>query len=129
MAFIKENLNPEEEITDDCVVRAISKVLGDTWEETYIGVVMSGLKHHDLFQKGYVWMDYLTGKGFKKYSIPNTCPDCYSIRDFCADHPRGTYLLGTGSHVVAVIDGDYFDSWDSGEEVPLFYMQRRDNGV
>lgn len=129
MAFIKENLNPEEKITDDCVVRAISKVLGDTWEETYIGVVMSGLKHHDLFQKGYVWMDYLTGKGFKKYSIPNTCPDCYSIRDFCADHPRGTYLLGTGSHVVAVIDGDYFDSWDSGEEVPLFYMQRRDNGV
>lgn len=125
MAYVKENLNPEEKITDDCVVRAIAKVLGDTWEETYVGVMMCGLMHHDLIQKGYVWMDYLTGKGFTKYSIPNTCPDCYTIREFCADHPKGTYLIGTGSHVVAAIDGDYYDSWDSGDEIPLFYMQRR----
>ena len=56
--------------------------------------------------------------------IPNTCPDCYTIADFCNDHPYGTYILATGTHVVAVIDGDYYDTWDSGNEIPIFYWQK-----
>jgi hypothetical protein len=68
-----------------------------------------------------VWGAVLREEGFKRYIIPNSCPDCYTVKDFCIDHPRGTYVLGTGGHVVTVVNGDYFDSWDSGEEVPIFY--------
>jgi hypothetical protein len=28
-------------------------------------------------------------------------------------------MLATGTHVVAVIDGNYYDTWDSGDEVPI----------
>jgi hypothetical protein len=50
---------------------------------------------------------------------------CYTIKEFCKDHPIGDYLLGTGSHVVAVLDGNYYDTWDSGSEVPIYYFKRR----
>lgn len=71
-----------------------------------------------------VWGTYLTEKGFRRFSIPNTCPNCYTIKDFCRDNSIGTYIIGTGSHAVAVIDGDYYDTWDSGDEVPIYFFKR-----
>ena len=46
-----------------------------------------------------------------------------TVREFAKDHPEGKYILGTGTHAVAVIDGDYIDTWDSGDEVPIYYFQ------
>jgi hypothetical protein len=71
-----------------------------------------------------VWGTYLYNMGYDRYLIPNTYPRCYTIRDFAYDHPRGEFIVGTGTHVVAVINGDYYDSWDSGEEIPLFYWRK-----
>jgi hypothetical protein len=48
------------------------------------------------------------------------------VRDFARDHPRGTYLLGLDGHVVTVIDGDWLDVWDSGDETVLFVWSRKD---
>ena len=59
-----------------------------------------------------------------RYLIPNSCPDCYTVRDFCFDNPRGAFLLATGSHVVTVIDGDYYDTWNSGSEVPIYFWTK-----
>lgn len=129
MAFIEYNPNPEGKRTDDCVVRAITKVTGYDWERVYAELAVQGMKYHDLFEKNYVWINYLRGKGYSRFVIPNTCPDCYTVAQFAEDHPRGTFLLGTGTHVVAVIDGDYYDTWDSGHEVPVFYLWRDEDGL
>ena len=59
-----------------------------------------------------------------RYTIPNTCPDCYTVEQFCVDNDRGLFLLATGSHVVAVKDGLYFDAWDSGNEIPIYYWRK-----
>ena len=71
-----------------------------------------------------VWGEYLRGIGFKREAIPNTCPSCYTIRQFCEDHPEGRYAVATGSHVVAVIDGDYYDAWDSGHETAVYFFRK-----
>ena len=54
-------------------------------------------------------------------------PDEYSVIDFCEEHPTGTYLLALREHVVCVRDGQYYDSWDSGEESPVYYWQKKEN--
>lgn len=48
--------------------------------------------------------------------------DDYTVEDFCIDHPNGKYLLAIDGHVVTVIAGFYFDTWeDSGREIPIYY--------
>ena len=71
-----------------------------------------------------VWDSYLRGWGFIRRVIPNTCPDCYTVWDFCNDNPEGSYILAIGDHIVAVVSGNYYDSWDSGSEVPIYYYTK-----
>ena len=125
MSYIFYNPNPQRKLVGDCVVRAVSKVTGQDWEKTYIDLVLQGFIMSDMPSANYVCGAYLASRGFVREVIPNECPDCYTVKNFCEDNPEGTYVLATGSHVVAVIDGDYYDSWDSGEEVPM-YMWRKE---
>ena len=50
--------------------------------------------------------------------------DVYTVRDFCEDNPLGTFVLAIHEHVVCVVDGDYYDSWDSGGEIPIYYWTK-----
>lgn len=115
------NSNPVGVKVGDCAVRAVGKALGVDWESAYIMMALNGYLMGDVMSSNNVWGSVLRQNGFKRYPIPNTCPDCYTIKDFCDDHPDGIFVLGTGTHAVCVEDGDYFDSWDSGGEVPIYY--------
>lgn len=123
--FVYYNPNPRNrKNVGDCTVRAVSKALGISWETAYIDLVMQGYFLADMPSSNVVMSSYLHSKGFKKHVIDDLCPDCYSIKDFADEHFRGTYILGTGTHVVCVVDGNYYDSWDSGDEVPVYYYQK-----
>lgn len=127
--FIKFNANPKQKNAIDCTVRAISTVTGKEWHEVYSGVCAKGYEECDMPSSNSVWTAYLIDIGFRRRMIPDTCPMCYTIRDFCRDHPCGRYVVGTGTHVVAIVDGNYVDSWDSGGEVPLFYFEEGNHGI
>lgn len=124
MKYIFYNPNPLGLSVGDCTVRAISKVTGLSWQETYLYLLIQGYMMSDMPSANRVWGELLKSFSFKRQLLPDTCPDCYTIRDFCRDNPIGTYLLGTGEHVVAVIDGNYYDSWDSGNEIPIYFFER-----
>jgi hypothetical protein len=53
--------------------------------------------------------------------VPNTCPDCYSVEEFCAEHPYGIYVVKSENHVAAVIDGVLYDSWPSQDKTVIYY--------
>lgn len=124
MSWIPYNVNPAGRNVGDCTVRAISKATKQEWEDTYSGIAVQGLMMYDMPSANSVWSAYLKSKGFERYMIPNTCPDCYTVKDFCKDHPKGTYVVALGTHVVAVEDGNYYDTWDSGEEIPIYYFEK-----
>lgn len=126
MAFKNCNPNPYNNLVIDCTVRAISIATGQSWDETYIGLAVEGYVIKDMSNSNRVWGSYVKRLGFKKFSLPNTCPDCYTVKQFCVDYPRGTFLLATGNHVVTVVDGDYYDTWDSGDEIPVYFWTKGD---
>lgn len=118
------NPNPQNKRVGDCVVRAISKAIDQTWEQTYIELSLLGYLMGDLLSSNPVWGAYLKSRGFVREMIPSECPECYTIADFCREYPHGVYVIGTGSHAVAVIDGIIFDAWDSSAETPLYFWRK-----
>lgn len=118
------NVNPDSNKVDDCVVRAIALAMNCDWDDIYNDLCLMGKELKAMPSTNFVWDAYLRRNGFHRYIIPNGCPACYTIRQFCKDYPYGNYILATGSHVIAVIDGDFYDTWDSGNEVPIWYYER-----
>jgi hypothetical protein len=120
------NPNPVGRRVGDCAVRAIAKALDIDWETAYLKNVINGFQMGDVPSSDSVWGATLRQNGFYRKSIPDTCPDCYTAKDFCEDHPQGVYVLGFGGHVATVKHGDLFDSWDSSNEVPQYYWYKED---
>lgn len=118
--FIHENPNPQGNVVGDCVIRAISIATGMPWEKVYVEIAIQGFLMGDMPSSNSVWGEYLQEIGFTK----EVCRYCSSVRKFCENNPHGTFILATGSHVVAVIDGNYYDTWDSGDEHPIFYFRK-----
>lgn len=119
------NKNPLNLNTGDCVIRAISTVLDDSWDNVYVDLSRKGLSMFRILTDNGVWGAFLRDKGFIRGSVDNSCPACYTIRDFAFDNPEGAYVLGTGNHAVALIDGTYYDTSDCGDETVLYYWKAR----
>lgn len=120
------NPNPAGRNVGDCAVRAVAKALGTDWETAYAMIAEAGYQMGDMPSADSVWGAVLRKNGFYRHALPNTCPDCYTARDFCADHPRGVYVLGFGGHVATVVNGILYDSWDSSNNIPQYYWYRKE---
>lgn len=105
----------------DCCIRALSKALGQTWEQTYIRLCLYGYKLADMPSSNMVWGTYLRDMGFTREPTTKQC----TVREFTRRHPTGIYVLALQGHVVSVADGCYFDTWDSGNEVVYYFWHRR----
>ena len=127
MGFIQKNYNPLNKHVDDCVIRAIATVTGKDWDEIYLALVSEGYYEKDLPNGNMVWGNYLLSHGFSRHSISDTCPLCYTVKQFVKDHKYGIYVLCDGSHTIAVVDGYYIDTWDSGDRTVLFYYRKDDD--
>ena len=123
--WVKFNNNPMSRTVGDCAVRAVSLALGVDWEEAYNLIADAGFAMGDMPSSDSVWGAVLRQHGFYREAIPNSCPDCYTVEDFVKDFPRGVYVLGFGGHVATVIDGDLYDSWDSSNEVPVYFWYKK----
>ena len=115
------NPNPVSRNVGDCSIRAVSAALGIDWETAFALVSNNAYQMGDMPSSNAVFGSVLRQHGVKRHIIPNTCPDCYSIGQFAADHPDGVYVVGTGNHVVTVKDGWILDTWDSSNEIPMYY--------
>ena len=122
MSYKYFNPNPVKATAGDCVVRMYCAITGKSWAVAYEKLADRGAEMGDMPNAKVVWVSLLRDLGFQKKTVPNYCPDCYTIKQFAKEHPYGLYAVCTGTHVVAVVDGDYMDSWDSGEEAIMFYL-------
>lgn len=125
--FRKWNPNPMGlDHVEDCVQRAISAALDVPWEAAsdivHEAAKAMGLPEHS----DAVWGAVLRQNGFYRAILPNACPDCFTVRDFCLEHPRGVFVLKTNGHVVTAIDGRVFDTWDSTDEPVIYYWYRKE---
>lgn len=124
--WIEYNPNPTGRRVGDCAVRAVAKALNTDWETAYAMISSNGFQMGDMPSSNSVWGAVLRQNGFYRKAIPNTCPDCYTAEDFCREYPKGVYVLGFGTHVATVINGNLYDSWDSSKEIPQYFWYRKE---
>ena len=123
MSYQYYNPNPvrSDGRVSDCAVRAVAKALDITWERAYSELATNGFLMGDLLNSAIVWGSVLRMHGFSRDIIPNTCSDCYTVADFCNEHPDGIYVLKSDNHVATVVNGVLYDSWNSSMNVPQYY--------
>lgn len=129
MSYIFYNPNTVSPYAGDCVVRAIAKYFGWDWQRAYLEICLHGAMLWDMPRDNRVWSNFLETRGLIRHHIPYFC----TVKEFCDEHPIRCilsidvgYTSATsgpirGNHVVCAIDGNYYDAWDSGDEVPLDY--------
>lgn len=125
----------EKDIKDkvgDCQIRAFCKALGLTWLEAFDMTIpiCRELQTYTIFDCdlkktkaametfGFVY----TGISNKKGSTRPT------VESFAKAHPHGTFIVTVAGHVVAVVDGKYYDTWDSGWRSMYGYYELKKQG-
>ena len=121
--WIRCNPNPLGKNVGDCVIRALAVATDQSWRDTYRDLCRTGEILADLPNSNAVWGTYLRRKNAEQFLLPESCPECITVRAFCERYPAGVYVIGTGDHAIAVIDGDWYDSFDSGNETPTYFWR------
>lgn len=109
--WVYYNSNPLERRVGDCAIRACCKATGRSWDDVYDSLSAIAKHKKDIMSANDVWDDYIEMYGYERVSLP---PYRINVIDFCEEHPNGDYVLGLDEHVVAVSDGHYYDTWNSG---------------
>ena len=108
----------------DCTVRALMKLLEITWVEAYDELCKQGRKQMRMPNEMPCVAAVVESYGYKKQSIPvvkgSKRP---TVAAFAAHYKQGRYLLNVANHVVACVDGHYYDSWDCGEKCVYNYWE------
>lgn len=120
MNYVFYNPNPTGKNVGDCTVRAISKALDQKWKETYMGLAIQGFVLGDMPSANATWGAYLLRHGLRR----ELAPDGITVREFADEHPNGTYVLALSGHVVCVQNGTLYDSWDSRNEIVLYFWRK-----
>lgn len=116
----KYNPNPAGAKVGDCTIRALSKALHKSWQETYIDLCTYGYFMCDMPSANNVWGRYLKENGFERHMAPEL-----SVNEFLERNPEGIYVMALSGHVVCAVDGDYYDTWESGNEMPIYYWRKK----
>lgn len=112
----------------DCQIRALSKALGVSWVEAFNLTIpiCREVQCYTIFDGSCnIGKDNLKKLGFEYHGISNkkgaTRP---TVDSFAKDHPTGAYICKVAHHVVAVVDGKYYDTWDSGWRSMYGYYEK-----
>jgi len=109
------NLNPINSLSSqDCVIRAICVTTDMSWVEIYNELVKKGIELYDMPNSNIVWGIWLQEHGF--VLEPVEVPEFPTVATFVKEHPKGTYILSTDTHIVGVVDGIYYDTFDCGNK-------------
>ena len=118
--FVNYNANPKGRITDDCVVRAICTAMRKPYEEVSRDLFEIGVKTGYTMYDDKVYGKYLEQNGWIKMRQPRKANGRkYTGKEFCdygrikTEADRRMIAHIGGHHIVAIIEGRVWDTWDS----------------
>lgn len=104
------NANAKGKSVNDCVVRAISKAEGKSWDKTYDELSNIAQSEGILLDDVNFVEDYLD----KRYRrVPHHSK---TVGEFIKEYKKGTYLITMPGHITCIINGTLYDTFDCRKE-------------
>ncbi len=104
----------------DCTIRALAKALNITWLEAFdltipvcrreqipnIFYAPASIRNALMHELSFEYTPISNKKGSKRPTV----------EEFAKAHRKGSYICNVANHEVAVVDGKYYDTWNSGRK-------------
>ncbi len=99
----------------DCVIRALTKATNKDWFTIFDELIPYARELPALPNNKVAYEKYLLDNGFKYFGISNRKGSKRpTVLGFAESHEEGTYVLNIANHMVSVVDGRYYDTWNCG---------------
>lgn len=113
------NPNPLGKNTGDCSIRSYCAAFGVTWDQAF-DIATKIAKNEKCIPDAVNVCDKVLTEHFhmvvdEEYSKINK-NDRLTVNEFTMMHPVGTYVVTTRGHQIGIKNGEYWDSWDSGDK-------------
>ena len=115
MQFINYNANPKNRKTTDCVIRALSTALNNSWENTYRSLVDFSIKQGLMVNDKRAYTNYLKAKGYEMLKMPrHTDNTRYTVKEFVDELAKANtiYIISVANHLTVVKDKVLLDTWN-----------------
>lgn len=113
------NPNPKGKNIGDCTLRAYCAAFDISWEEAFDVASEIAKENGSLIQyvAEKVLVDHFGCTLDDKYNKKVVKQkDRITVAEFATTHPYGIYILHMRNHLVTLRNGEYWDSWDSGDK-------------
>lgn len=116
-AYRVYNANAQNRNTTDCVIRALSLVYDLDYRDVHNE--LNRIKRDEGFVAFNSFRTYATFLRRHGFESTEDISDIVTVDEFADAHPDGTYCVhcknptGSSTHMVAILDGTIYDSWDS----------------
>lgn len=110
----------------DCSIRALTKYFGITWLEAFDGLVKYARQTQQMVNALSNIKLYMEDLQIPYTSIYEPkAKNKTTVNDFAKAHKEGRYVLyikaGYTTHLVTVLDGYFYDTWDCGNKIVYGY--------
>ena len=113
----------------DCQIRALAKAMDCSWLEAFDKANAICREEQDslIFDCPVDIRKRMLDKlGFDYHGISNKRGTKRpTVKSFAREHKTGTYICAVAHHEVTVVDGYYYDTWDSGDCSMYGYFEKR----
>ena len=110
------NANPKGRLTTDCAVRAICTGTGIPYNDVVMGLAEIQCKYGMDGSSKEGIERYLKAHGWAKHKQPRKADwTKYTGSEFCKMLDKGERVIANigGHHIVAIVDGKVWDTWNS----------------
>jgi hypothetical protein len=119
--WVSYNPNPKSRNIGDCTLRAYCAAFGIDWDKAFDIASKIAKANSSMIQYMFpkIMEDHFgceKDPDYNKKGRKAQTKDRITVNEFAMTHPYGTYVLGVRQHAVTVKNGEYWDSWDSGDK-------------
>lgn len=109
----------------DCVIRALTRVTEKEWTQIFDELIPYARNLQCMPNEKQCYEAYLKDNSFEYHGISNKKGSKRpTVDQFAKNHKTGVFFLNVANHCVAVAEGNYYDTWDSGACCLYGYLEK-----